>query len=720
MAKIGAEIVVTAKTDYAAQKLKEVADGTNKVRTAADRAGDGVAGMSAKIGRLEGALEKANAGLGRVQGLLGLGGLVGVIGGAASAIDGMIQRSRELGSAQQGLKINLADAKLATGNLVSEYALMTAANKATTLGVVSTGEQFAKMAGIAAKLGASLGGDATQSLEDFTTALGRGSVEILDNLGINLKLGDAYSIYAERIGKAASELTDAEKKTAFMTIAMERAEEAAEKSGVSFDNQASKLARLATRWQDLKDKVANAVTAGVGAAIDPVSTLNDGLEQQIERIQNIVEYTDRGLGRLEDRLVAFADRTDGATSNFANFIGELALGTEALAKLDRVRGEEKQLALARDRYLQLKQEEDQRRRNMKIAERDRNIAEDQLRISNLKSRGDGGPRPVAAANRREINDEASIGVSNALAREAERNREADAQEAAAEALQQKIRLQERELELLQTKASLSGSADEQVAANDAVYASELRLLELQKQATSDRVELFDIETRRRQMALERQLQAQQRAAQQEQKWMQFRQKVVEGTTGGIADALGQVTIAALASAEGERYAVRKSLAAFLEGVRNQMIMTALREGVLAIASAASYDYGGAALHGTAAAAATAAAIAAGAASAGLKASIPSTGGSGGAGGGGGAGVARGGGSGGGASGSGGSGVEGSTVPVSRPGQGAAQPQPQAERQQGAPFAGAKIYVLGATEAQVGHALYKLQVKGQRAMGGGAA
>src|SRR5690606_3423409 len=75
---------------------------------------------------------------------------------------------------------------------------------------------------------------------------------------------EAYDAYAQRIGKVAAALTDAEKKQAFMTIALEKAEEAASRANVSLDTNASRMIRVQSAWENFKDSFTTGVADVVG------------------------------------------------------------------------------------------------------------------------------------------------------------------------------------------------------------------------------------------------------------------------------------------------------------------------------------------------------------------------------------------------------------------------------------------------------------------------
>jgi hypothetical protein len=183
-------------------------------------------------------------------------------------------------------------------------------------------------------------------------------------------------------------------------------------------------------------------------------------------------------------------------------------------------------------------------------------------------------------------------------------------------------------------------------------------------------------------------------------------------TGHVSDAFGAMAIAALDGAATEEFAVRKALAAWANGIRNQMILLSLKEFALA-ASLAATGFGAAAAapHVAAGGMAAGAAVLAGTLGAVVGASIPSRGGAGA----GGAGTDSGG-AGTGPAGSGGSRSNDSTVPVSRPAEGVPTPRSNGGSTGRSPFAGATFNVLGGTSQQVGVALIKIQRQAERAEG----
>src|SRR4030095_13031255 len=108
-----------------------------------------------------------------------------------------------------------------------------------------TSASMGELAKTATVLGKAMGQDATKSLDDLITALGRSSPLILDNLGLTVKVGEANEEHAAKLGTSSSELTEAEKKLAFCQAAME----AARRKVAELGDQTKTLSELsATAW----------------------------------------------------------------------------------------------------------------------------------------------------------------------------------------------------------------------------------------------------------------------------------------------------------------------------------------------------------------------------------------------------------------------------------------------------------------------------------------
>jgi hypothetical protein len=159
----------------------------------------------------------------------------------------------------------------ATQGLVTDLSLVQSTNKAILLGLPITRQEMGELAKTATVLGRAMGQDATKSLDDLITALGRSSPLILDNLGLTVKVGEANETYARSLGKSVEQLTEAEKKTAFYNAAMDVARLRTQELGDVTDGTASAIGRLGVAWDNFWNKVGSGGDKALGTLFNVFS-----------------------------------------------------------------------------------------------------------------------------------------------------------------------------------------------------------------------------------------------------------------------------------------------------------------------------------------------------------------------------------------------------------------------------------------------------------------
>lgn len=192
----------------------------------------------------------------------------------------------------------------ASGHTISRMGAMEAANKALLFGIAGSEEELARLSEIAVTLGRAMGQNATKSMDDLTVALARQSPMILDNLGISLKLTDAYDIYAAQLGKTASQLTEAEKQQAFLNAALIEGEKrVAQLGGVQSDwEAASERATAAT--EDLKAAVGEFLAPMRAEYNQIVFNAATGLTDWLNSGNKVGDVLDKNTNKLKDNADA--------------------------------------------------------------------------------------------------------------------------------------------------------------------------------------------------------------------------------------------------------------------------------------------------------------------------------------------------------------------------------------------------------------------------------
>ncbi|MFA5133001.1 MAG: hypothetical protein WC444_06770 [Candidatus Paceibacterota bacterium] len=199
-------------------------------------------GMAARVGGI--ALTAAAAGLFTFG--------VSSVKAAANA-EVMTAQFKKMAQNSDDLLVSLNNA---THETVTDFELMSSANKALALGIEQNKlPEFFERAAI---LGQLTGRSVTEAVGDITLGVGRQSKLILDNLGIIVDAEAAYQNYANVHGTVAAALTETQKKEAFLQATLEGMKKTIEDNGLVFEESLSvKLAKVNKQFSDLKVQVGN-------------------------------------------------------------------------------------------------------------------------------------------------------------------------------------------------------------------------------------------------------------------------------------------------------------------------------------------------------------------------------------------------------------------------------------------------------------------------------
>ncbi len=585
-----------AKTAAARAELKKMeksianmgkrSDGTTKEMEQLQRKMDALKDSTARSEKRMKLLGKA----------IGAAGIATAVVGAIKGIDALVERSQKLQDVMGNLPFGIDAAATATGGLVDKFTLAKSAIAANRLGVAKTEEEFARLTAIGSKLARSLGRDATSGVEDLTTALARQSPMILDNLGITLKAEEANKAYAEQIHKTVDQLTDAEKKQAFVTIALQKGEEAAAGVTLSVDNATKSWLRAKTELQDLASDTLPAVTAALGDMVGWVNDASDGWAILLNNVINGADEAQTKIRSIDQALAAQGDE----------------------AALQRIK----------DRVERLRQEVEERRagneeirkQNALLGEQVKKAEERKSRREAAKARGRRGPSFDPAAANRDITTPQEIDL--AQVREINKKRLDNIinfEEAKARVeFDRRMRAIEEQRAAGVDPVSL---VDQELAAKQRLLDMEQRVIEQNENVTERRIQLVDLQNEREQAIFEARMQRMEIERQQismtQKRWSQF----AIGVAGAHAETLAAAVIASKGSAaaffqETKALATQKALQATVVGVV---------EVAKGAAAAASFNAPAAAAHFSAATTAFAQAAIAGSVAAGaaiIGANIP--------------------------------------------------------------------------------------------------
>ena len=184
----------------------------------------------------------------------------------AAALEGMSLAFDRLSGGSDDATIAIDKLRAATNNTVSDFDLFQQANNAMILGVSRNSDEMAEMFDIAQRLGRALGRDTRSSVESLITGIGRQSRLMLDNIGLIVKSEEAYKTLARALNKNVSNLTDSERKQAFLNATMESARQKVSEFGTETLGAVDKFDALSASFENLGSRLGAA-----GEAFAPVS-----------------------------------------------------------------------------------------------------------------------------------------------------------------------------------------------------------------------------------------------------------------------------------------------------------------------------------------------------------------------------------------------------------------------------------------------------------------
>lgn len=173
----------------------------------------------------------------------------------AAQVEGMETAFNTLSGGAGNASVAIEKLTDATDGTMSNFDLFQQANNAMVLGITKNSDEMASMFDMAQRLGKALGVDTKRSVESLVTGIGRQSRLMLDNIGIIVKSDEAYEAYAKELDKSKDELTDLEKKQAFLNATLEAGREKLEKIGKEPETAIDSFNRLEASWSNFTDEV---------------------------------------------------------------------------------------------------------------------------------------------------------------------------------------------------------------------------------------------------------------------------------------------------------------------------------------------------------------------------------------------------------------------------------------------------------------------------------
>lgn len=189
---------------------------------------------------------------------------------------------KTLGYQIGNFETKLADIRKATAGTVDDLTILKSTALMSSFGLPM--ENIDKQMELVTKMSIRTGQSTDYLMESLARGISRLSPLILDNLGIQVDLTDAYDAYAVSVGKSVDSLTKLEKQAAVTADVMGQLEKNTEGIALN-ESAASSMDRLSTKaknvWHGIGEGLAS-VVMGVSDLVEWTSAVKGGFEQTRE------------------------------------------------------------------------------------------------------------------------------------------------------------------------------------------------------------------------------------------------------------------------------------------------------------------------------------------------------------------------------------------------------------------------------------------------------
>ena len=263
--------VVAKKSKKAAKETENLQKTTEKTRRTREKFHKGEKGVAGATANSTKAFSKMRDSMTGSTGLVSAYAILASNVFAATAAFNALRRAAQIEQLEQGLRLvgaaagaNLPDIakglKEITGNAISSEQAMRSTALAVSSGFRS--DQLRDLTKVAKGASIALGRDMGDALDRLVRGTAKLEPEILDELGIMVRLDDAVSDYADRLGIAEGNITQFDRRQAFLNATIEQGLKKFEDLSKGIDP--NPYDKLASALADLQKNLINALTGFTG------------------------------------------------------------------------------------------------------------------------------------------------------------------------------------------------------------------------------------------------------------------------------------------------------------------------------------------------------------------------------------------------------------------------------------------------------------------------
>lgn len=231
-----------------------------------------------------------------------------------------------LGRSLKNFQQTMEDTREATHGMVTDLKIMKSAALMSSFNIPM--ENFASNMGMIQKLAIRTGQSTEYLMDSFARGVSRLSPAILDNLGLQISLKSAYDAFGASVGKATSELTAQEKKTAVLNEVLRQAQQLTSE----VDPTASLSSRLEQSratignfFSDMKVSILDFLSRVSAKDEELAATGSAFLDVFIKQLKEVKGITEDQAGKFREYVLSMST---GARLAAADMYGDGGFWTE--------------------------------------------------------------------------------------------------------------------------------------------------------------------------------------------------------------------------------------------------------------------------------------------------------------------------------------------------------------------------------------------------------
>lgn len=292
--KLGLLVAIEGFRQFMSQmgQMDKQIGGTGKAWTGLNKFAGQALGALGNVAKF-GLAVVGSAALAAVGGVAALGVELAKLTLAAAPLEG-IGIAFDVMSTRAGLSLD--ELRIASKGTIADFELMRISNVALTGAGKELGQEFGQhlpdLMRIAQASAKATGLSADYMFNSLVTGIKRTSPMLIDNTGLQLKLGESNQALADSLGITVEELTAEQKQIALLNATLEAGQVMVDDFGGGSLTAAENLAQMKASVQNLKDQIGVAFLPVLKAVLEPLNQL----AQFVGPI--LVDWADRFSGAL--------------------------------------------------------------------------------------------------------------------------------------------------------------------------------------------------------------------------------------------------------------------------------------------------------------------------------------------------------------------------------------------------------------------------------------